>query len=343
MCQPSTRPETEERLHVTGPYASPVAKEDFHWSEETEPHATRRKEILAKHPEIRSLFGPDVYIMHQVFFVVALQTAVAYAMGAYNVHWGLLVVTSYWLGGFANHNLFLAVHELAHGLAFESPLANRCLGLVANFPTIFPFAVTFQKYHLEHHQHQGVDNIDMDIPTYWEASWAVNALTKTLWVSCQLFFYALRPLFVKPKPAGAAEAVNLLTCAAYDAAMFYYAGPKAIVYLLLSTVLGGGLHPIAGHFISEHYVFKAGQETYSYYGPLNWVIYNAGYHNEHHDFPRIPGSRLKQVYQTAPEFYDNLAYHTSWSGCIWRYINDPHVGPFARTRRTKRVPTKKGQ
>ena len=49
------------------------------------------------------------------------------------------------------------------------------------------------------------------------------------------------------------------------------------------------------------------------------------------------------MYQTAPEFYDNLAYHTSWSGCIWRYINDPHVGPFARTRRTKRVPTKKGQ
>jgi fatty acid desaturase len=103
-----------------------------------------------------------------VFFVVAMQTAVAYAMGTYNVHWAVLLVTAYWLGGFANHNLFLAVHELAHGLAFESPLANRCLGLVANFPTIFPFAVTFQKYHLEHHQHQGVDNIDMDIPTYWE-------------------------------------------------------------------------------------------------------------------------------------------------------------------------------
>jgi hypothetical protein len=69
MCKAATAPsggETPGRLDVTGPYTSPVAKADFHWSAETEPHATRRKEILAKHPEIRSLFGPDVYIMHQV-------------------------------------------------------------------------------------------------------------------------------------------------------------------------------------------------------------------------------------------------------------------------------------
>merc|ERR1711871_1721191 len=104
--------------------------------------------------------------------------------------------------------------------------------------------------------------------------------------------------------------------------------------------LGGSIHPIAGHFISEHYLDVLNevegleeQETFSYYGPLNAITYNVGYHNEHHDFPQIPGSRLPQVRKIAPEFYEPLRSYNSWAKPIWAYLTDPRVGPFSRVKR----------
>ena len=85
-------------------------------------------------------------------------------------------------------------------------------------------------------------------------------------------------------------------------------------------------------------MFVEGHETYSYYGPLNAVTWNVGYHNEHHDFPRVPGWKLPQIKALAPEFYDSLPCHMSWTYVLWRYATDPTMTPFSRVRRSKNDP-----
>lgn len=304
---------------------------DFFWVETDEPHASRRREILAIHPEIKELFGPDSWAFPKIVAAVGIQIWAATLLNDASLL--QITVVAYFFGSFLNHNLFLAIHELSHNLAFSTPIYNRLLGIFANLPIGVPMSVTFQKYHLEHHRYQGVDGIDMDIPSYTEGHVVSNTFCKILWVLLQLFFYAFRPLVLNPKPPGLWEASNFLVQLTFDAALLYFCGWKSFAYLILATFLGGGMHPMAGHFISEHYVFQKGQETYSYYGPLNMLTWSVGYHNEHHDFPRIPGNKLHKVKKIAPEFYEGFSYYKSWSQVIYMYIMDHTVGPFSRIKR----------
>ncbi len=60
------------------------------------------------------------------------------------------------------------------------------------------------------------------------------------------------------------ELVNIAVSVAFDTLIYSLFGGKALFYLIAGTLLGMGLHPMAGHFIAEHYTFlKGGQETFS--------------------------------------------------------------------------------
>jgi sphingolipid 4-desaturase/C4-monooxygenase len=258
--------------------------------------------------------------------------------------WKLLVPVAYLLGGAANCNLQLAMHEISHNLAFKGTTAigmfcNRVLSLIANLPLAIPAAISFRKYHLEHHRYQGHEVVDVDLPTHAEGWFFRSSIRKVIWCFLQPAFYALRPLFTSPKPLIAWELVNIIFQLSFDYVIYTLYGTKALSYLLLSTLLGMGLHPTAYHFISEHFVFVEGHETYSYYGYLNYIMYNVGYHNEHHDFPNIPGCRLYLVKQYAPEFYDHLPQHDSWFQVFYDFIMRPDVNPF---NRMKRIPLNEG-
>jgi len=96
-----------------------------------------------------------------------------------------------------------------------------------------------------------------------------------------------------------------------------------------------GLHPVGARWIQEHYTYDFDQETFSYYGPINLVALNMGYHNEHHDLPSIPWNNLPKLRAIAPEFYNNLKYHSSWSRLLFQFIFDRRYSLYSRVERTE--------
>lgn len=333
------------------------SRQDFNWSYTDEPHATRRKLILAKYPQVKELMKTDTNFKWQVTAVVLFQFFSLFLISKIESYFGLFLC-AYFLTGVLNHALMLAVHEIAHHQAFGqgSVAKNRIFGMFANLPIGAPMSVSFKKYHLDHHKYQGDELLDTDIPCELEGKLFTTTSTKILWIFLQPFFYIFRPFFVNPKPLTRYELLNTIIQFSYNYLVYYLFGFRMIIYILFSTAIVMGLHPCAGHFVAEHYIlFKENSEeinpdtleegvsksngkilipeTCSYYGILNLLTFNVGYHVEHHDFPSIPGSKLPQVRKIAPEFYDCLEHHTSWSWVIYQYIVDPKVGPFARVKR----------
>ena len=334
-----------------------LSRSDFEWVGSDEPHATRRKLILAKHPDIKNLMKVDPYFKWTVVLIVIIQITTLILIKDVTSLWVYFII-SYMLTASLNQTITLAVHEISHCQAFgyNHITANRLFGMFANLPLGVPMSISFKKYHLEHHRYQGDDVKDTDIPSKFETKYFNTTLTKCLWVLLQPFFYSFRPFFVYPKPIDFFEVINALVQLAFDVFIGMTLGWHLVVYMIFSTFIGMGYHPLAGHFISEHYIMfpqsekrknEKGElvafspedghflipETCSYYGPLNWIAFNVGYHVEHHDFPSIPATLLPKVRQIAPEFYNNLYHHTSWVKVIYQFIFDPKVGPYARVKR----------
>lgn len=321
---------------------SAKAENEYYWSDSPEPHTLRRREMLKKYPQIKELFTHNPILAISSTFWVILQMFVAF-----NIHkvftyfespvtaWIVFILITYFIGATIAHGLFLAIHELTHYLAFKSKAANNIAAFIANIPIVLPYAMSFKYYHALHHWSQGKDGVDADIPLKGEASFFKGLIGKSIWYVNQIFFYALRPMFVKPMNLDAWTIANIIFQVSVMAICAYFMSGYGIFFLLLSLVFAGGLHPTSGHFIAEHYVFDEGQETYSYYGPLNLIIYNVGYHNEHHDFPYIPGNKLPEVRKIAPEYYDNLKSYDSYLKVIWRFITDKNIDLFSRTKRNQ--------
>ena len=319
----------------------------FFWTYTEEPHRTRRQAIIKAHPEITKLCGPEPLTKYLVVFVVAVQVLAAYLLRDTPVLSWPFLLTAYVLGATANQNLFLAIHEISHNLAFRSGSVNRYFAIFANLPIGIPYSAGFRPYHLTHHKSLGVDGVDTDLPTALEAVFLDSILGKAFFCTFQIIFYAIRPVLVYKMPFTALHFSNIIAQVVFDVGIVRFMGGRSLGYFVMSSFLAGSLHPCAAHFIAEHYVFVRTErhmvsktdvpipETYSYYGLLNILTYNVGYHNEHHDFPAVPWTRLPELHQIAKEFYDPLPFHKSWPMVLYYFITDARVGLWCRVKRAE--------
>jgi sphingolipid 4-desaturase/C4-monooxygenase len=310
---------------------TPAEPTDFAHSAQPEPHRARTKDLLRSHPEIRALIGPSQRTFWYTLGIVLVQFGIAWFAASRS--WWLVVLLAYTAGAFASHALFVVIHECAHRLVFRRKLPNILTGLFANLPLFTPGSVSFQKYHLKHHAYQGVYELDADVPSRWEARLIGNSpVGKALWLLFYPVFQMVRSFRVKEVAVfDRWTLINLAIQIGVNTAVYLAWGPKALAYLFLSLFFSIGLHPLGARWIQRHYLVNGGeQETFSYYGWLNAVTFNVGYHNEHHDFPSVPWNHLPQIRAAAPETYDHLSAHMSWTRLLGQFLFDRNISLYSR-------------
>ena len=318
-----------------------TTKRDFIFNDEPNYHIKRRAEILAKHPEIRSLYGAYTPSAFYICLIVLAQLLIAYFLK--DQSWWIVTIVAYAGGAFLNHSLYVMIHECTHNVVLNTAFGNKVMGLICDIPLVLPSAMGFRKYHMIHHKHLGEYSYDPDITSYTEANLVGNsAFKKALWLMFFSLSQGLRPLKVKfYKPLNRWTVINTLLNLAINIAVFIYLSPLAFMYLALSTLFALGLHPLGGRWIQEHFITKEGQETYSYYGPLNKLCFNMGYHNEHHDFMNVAWINQPKIKKLAPEYYETLHSYQSWTKVLLNFIFNKKMDSFTRMVHPDRHPKAK--
>ena len=294
------------------------------WSDR-EPHSMRGKAMLRAHPELRQLIGRNPATAACIAAVVALQLTVAALVA--RLPWWEILIAAYLFGAVAALALWTLLHECSHDLVFRKRRHNRMLGIFTGLPLVLPVAASFRKYHRLHHRHQGDPQYDADIASIWESRLVGNrAMRKAVWLLAGPALQSLRAMQMKRVGLWDRDfAFNAIIQIAFDALIVMAFGWGALLYLLASNCFSLGLHPLGGRTIQEHFALVDGQETYSYYGPANLLVFNAGYHVEHHDLVGVPWNRLPRIRVMAPEFHEGLYAHRSWLALTWQFLCDRSI------------------
>jgi sphingolipid 4-desaturase/C4-monooxygenase len=309
-------------------------KQGFSLTQAPNPHIQRGKDVVGAHPEVKEYFGPYPLTGLCVLGVVFFQVGAAYLLR--DSGWLWMLLCAYLVGAFASHALFVLIHEAGHNLIAKTSNPNRLWGILCNVGQGVPTAISFRIFHGLHHSHLDEYDYDGDLAFHWEARLVGRSpIRKALWLLMFPFIEIIRPMRIRKAFFDRWTALNFVAIAVTDFLIYWSCGLTGLAYVVLSTVFGVGLHVVGARWVQEHYTFKEGQETYSYYGPINTIAFNIGYHNEHHDLVRVPWVHLPKIKALAPEFYEPLYAHRSWTRVLLQFLFDPNFDLYSRITRDR--------
>ena len=94
--------------------------------------------------KVTKLMGHEPLTKYVVTGVVVLQVVLAILLRHTHPLSPLFILCAYVIGGTANHNLFLAIHEITHNLAYKGIAPNKALAVFANLPIGIPYSAAFK-------------------------------------------------------------------------------------------------------------------------------------------------------------------------------------------------------
>jgi sphingolipid 4-desaturase/C4-monooxygenase len=335
-------------------------------------HIQQRRAILAAHPHAAALAGADRRGAVAAALLLVVHWTVCWWVAQTDVV--VVFLVAFLFGQVLIHSAGALLHETAHRLVFRDRRAKLCFDLLLEtIMTTFSLQLTYQHEHVSLH-HPFLGNYERDYEH--EDNCRVLArrafrhdhpLVEKFMVAGQLLVHLL-PLgfFISDRiflpiyesatgratrdprrhlgstePSTAERALFVAVSAATLIFLLFAFGWLAALYQIWSISLFRGKAGVTnlGQSLSEHPGDDEVNPTRSRYGWINWILFNTGYHHEHHVFPNVAWSRLPKLTAIAPEIFDRadpLSYFRRWWDHVRSGFSPPRRNPFQDGRDPER-------
>eukprot|EP00171_Calliarthron_tuberculosum_P020553 IDg20553t1 len=251
-------------------------------------HRLRKRDILAEHPQVAKLYGTDNRTQWYAYALIAIQAWLAWlASGSYMRALALSVLAGPFIGGAQPHS----------GSAHQQRDGNPDCRDLSSTP---PPSSSAPWRRLRRRGRTNACRGGMGRQLF---------CTQGAMARAEYDHPSAALSIAAPCGSGCVPRRQLDRLSRHWSLYALHVAPR-VPFLILSALNSQGLHPANTRQVQRHiYDGNASMRdappgmlrpaTYSYYGPLNLLTLNVGYHVEHHDFCAIPWTRVEELRRIA--------------------------------------------